>query len=256
MIKGMAPGSILQFLFIRKRLKSQFKTGSSFIEVGSGNGDLSNLLLTNGFQGLGVDLNASACENNKELNAKYISEGKYNVVHSDFNDLKSQKFDFLLSCMVIEHIPDEPLKQFLSKAREMVKPGGRFVFLVPSNMKAWGIEDEIAGHVKRYSFSEIEKLAKANGLEVCEKFGLNFPLSNWLLNLSNKIVSKNEGHLSSKSDLEKTVYTGNRNVKFKTVFPAYLNIVLNEIVMLPFHWLQLLNKRNEKSLVMYFELKN
>jgi hypothetical protein len=156
--------------------------------------------------------------------------------------------------MVIEHINDINLTTFFKKAKSIVKTDGKLIFLVPSNMFAWGIEDEIAGHVKRYTFMDIENLARDNDLKVEFKCGLNFPISNWLLSLSNAIVRKNEGHLKGKSDFEKTVYTGNRNVKYKTTFPRYLNIVLNEFVMFPFHLLQLFNSKNEKSLVMYFEL--
>lgn len=256
MIKGAAPGTILQFIFIRNRLKKIFGTNKSFIEVGSGNGNLSNLLLTQGYTGFGVDLNRSACDNNIVLNDKFINEKKYTVYNGDFNDQPNTDFDFLISSMVIEHIPDNNLFEFLKNAKRVVKPGGKFIFLVPSNMDAWGIEDEIAGHVKRYSFKEIDMLAEKNNLKVDFKCGLNYPVSNWLLRLSNRIVDKNEAHLKEKTELEKTVYTGNRNVKYKTVFPAYLNIVLNEIVLLPFHLLQLLNLKNQKSLVMYFELSN
>lgn len=254
MIKGLAPGTILQFIFVRNRLKKLFDKKSKFIEVGSGNGHLSNLLLRNGYNGFGVDLNESACENNKELNREFIQANQYSVYNGDFNNQANENFDFLISSMVIEHIPDEALKTFLSNAKRIIKPKGKLIFLVPSNMDAWGIEDDIAGHVKRYTFSDIDKLAMENGLIVDFKCGLNYPVSNWLLKLSNRIVNKNESHLKSKSELEKTVYTGNRNVKYKTVFPSYLNIILNEIVLLPFHALQSLNLNNQKSLVMYFEL--
>jgi len=254
MIYGLAPGTILQFMFLRKRISKIFNSSSKFIEVGSGNGNLSQLLLGMRHSGLGVDLNLSACQNNKELNKKFISSKKYMVFNGDFNLLDEGGFDFLISSMVIEHINDDDLKVFLNNAKKALNSNGKLIFLVPSNMDAWGIEDEIAGHVKRYTFKDIEKLAKENDLKLDFRCGLNYPLSNWLLSLSNKIVSKNESHLKEKSELEKTVYTGNRNVKYKTVFPSYLNIALNEIVMLPFYWLQKINSNNEKSLVMYFEL--
>ena len=254
MIKGQSPGTILQFIFIRNRLKKIGYKNKHFLEVGSGNGYLSNLLLKCGFSGVGLDLNKSACNNNTVLNKKYIDAGKYQVINDDFKTFHKGSFDFLISSMVIEHINDNDLKIFIENAKRIVKGDGRLIFLVPSNKKAWGIEDEIAGHVKRYTFDEIENLAKINNLKVEFKCGLNFPVSNWLLNLSNFIVRKKEGHLKSKSELEKTVYTGNRNIKYKTVFPLYLNILLNEWVMLPFHWLQLMNAKNEKSLIMYFEL--
>lgn len=254
MIKGHAPGTILQFMFIRNRLRKLFDNTKNVIEVGSGNGHLSNLLLQSGYSGVGIDLNKSACDNNEILNRNHIVAGKYQIINGDFNTVNDGSFDFLISSMVIEHICDNNLKKFIENAKRLVKEDGRLIFLVPSNMKAWGIEDEIAGHIKRYTFSEIEKLAKSNNLKVKFKCGLNYPISNMLLSLSNNIVSKKEGHLREKTDLEKTVYTGNRNVKYKTIFPTYLNVVLNELMMLPFSWLQKLNAKNEKSLVMYFEL--
>jgi SAM-dependent methyltransferase len=254
MIKGLAPGTILQFMFIKNRLNKIIGNNKIFIEVGSGNGHLSNLLLNNNYKGFGVDLNSSACQNNAMLNEDYIKLKKYNIHNGDFNNQVQNNFDFLISSMVIEHINDEDLKVFINNAKKIIKPNGKLVFLVPSNMDAWGIEDDIAGHVKRYTFKDINELALNNELKVDYKCGLNYPVSNWLLKLSNRIVNKNEAHLKSKTELEKTIYTGNRNVKYKTVFPSYLNIVLNEIVLLPFYWLQRLNANNQKSLVMYFEL--
>lgn len=254
MIKGQAPGTILQFMFIRNRLKRIVKKSSTFIEVGSGNGFLSNLLLKQGYIGTGVDLNSSACENNLTLNQNFIDQKKYFILNADFNSQSENNFDFLICAMVIEHINDTELKVFLDKAKKSIKPNGRLIFLVPSNMHAWGIEDVIAGHVKRYSFSEIQIMALNNELNVEFKCGLNYPISNWLLKLSNRIVNKNERYLITKSEHERTVYTGNRNVKFKTVFPKYFNVILNEIVLYPFYLLQLINYKNEKSLIMYFEL--
>lgn len=254
MIKGLAPGTILQFMFIQERLQKHFSSNSKFIEVGSGNGDLSKLLLNIGFEGTGVDLNQSACTNNENLNKLYISTGKYKVFNNDFSEFELADFDFLISSMVIEHIDSENLKLFIAKAKKCIRPEGKLIFLVPSNMDAWGIEDEIAGHVMRYTFEKIDKLASDNELNVVYKCGLNYPISNWLLRVSNYIVSRKESNMKDKTMLEKTVYTGNRNVKFKTTFPRAFNLVLNEIVLLPFYWLQKLNYKNRKSLIMYFEL--
>lgn len=113
MIKGLAPGTILQFMFIEDRLKRTAYNSKRFIEVGSGNGHLSNLLLNCGFSGVGVDLNQSACNNNIALNQQYIEDGKYRVINGDFNTIDEGSFDFLISSMVIEHIDDSNLKLFI-----------------------------------------------------------------------------------------------------------------------------------------------
>lgn len=252
-ISGHAPGTILQFLFIRERLRSFKKERMRFIEVGSGKGFLSELLFSEGHTGIGVDLNDSACHINRELNKKYISKGDYEVIKSDFNIVDQNNFDFLISSMVIEHLNEEELNLFIEKAKKIIRKDGKLIFLVPSNMLAWGIEDEIAGHVKRYSFEDIELLAKTHKMNIELKVGLNYPIPNWLLKLSNIIVNKNEGDLLSKSEKDRTVYTGNRNVKFKTIYPKFLNILLNEYVLYPLHIIQKSFSQKQDSLIMYFE---
>lgn len=73
---GLPPGNILQFLFIKERIKKLRieQNTNSFIEVGSGNGHLSNLLLKLGMTGVGYDLNIGACDNNAERNKTFILE--------------------------------------------------------------------------------------------------------------------------------------------------------------------------------------
>jgi len=253
MIKGFVTRTILQYMFIRKRMFLFFKKDQKFIEIGSGDGDLYNLLVNLGFTGFGVDLNESACGNNSSLNADSINFGKYKIANSDFNNLTNSGFDFLTSSMVIEHIPDLDLIQFISNAKKLTKPNGKLIFLIPFNINAWVIEDEIAGHVKRYTFKDSVELPENNGLMVDYKLGLNYPFSNCLLRPSNRIVNQYESHMKLKTELEKTIYIGNGNVKYKSIFPSYLNIVLNEIARLPLYWLRRLDENNEKSLVMYFQ---
>ena len=70
----IAPGSILQRMHIKSRLKTF--SPKTFCEIGSGNGYISNLLLKQGLTGVGYDLNDSACENNRALNINFINEKK------------------------------------------------------------------------------------------------------------------------------------------------------------------------------------
>ena len=57
------------------------------------------------------------------------------------------------------------------------------------------------------------------------------------------------------SPAQRTRLSGNRDVAFKTRFPAPLGLVLNEWVLSPLHWLQKLNARNPRSLVIYAEFE-
>ena len=255
---GMPPGNILQYIYLNNQLKRLKKEGlSTFIEVGSGNGNNSKVFLDAGFVGRGLDLNEGACKNNEILNAEYISKGKYKVSNDDFFNLpENQKFDVVFSCMVIEHMQDEMVKEYFEKAKRLISEKGKIICLVPSSMKHWGIEDDIAGHIKRYEIKDIENITKSHRLKLVKYAGLTYPVSNWLLGMSNKVIEKNEKDMLQKSQKERTVYTGNREVQFKTQFPKAFNVILNSIVMYPFHLLQLMFKKNPSALVMYFELKN
>lgn len=138
----------------------------------------------------------------------------------------------------------------------MLNENGVIFIQVPSGMKYWGIEDEIARHIKRYEFKDIDDLSIAANLKVINKVILTYPVSNLLFSLSNRIIKKNESHKLKLSQKERTVYTGNRDVKFKTTFPKYANIILNPVVMYPFHMIQKFFKSSDKSMVIFAEFKN
>lgn len=199
---------------------------------------MSNVLLKSGLLGVGCDLNFSACENNKKLNFAYINSGGYQVLNQDFMSFdETDKFDVIISAFVIEHLENSELEGFINKIKNLLNPNGKIILLVPSSMKYWGIEDEMAGHVKRYEFKDFENFFN---LKIEHISGLTYPLSNLFFRLSNFLVKKNESSKLNLSNKERTVYTGNRNVPFKTTFPSYLKIILNEFVLYPFHMLQIL----------------
>lgn len=252
-MKALPPGNILQNIYLKRKLKK--RNWSSFIEIGSGNGYLSNILLNHGLVGLGCDLNNSACINNERLNHKFISKGLYKALNLNFLNLEDKnKYDLIISSMVIEHLNEEELNNLISKAKAKLNKNGTLLFFVPSSMKYWGIEDEIAGHIKRYEYEDFEKLANAHNLSIKEIHGLTYPVSNMLFSISNSLVKKAESEKLLLNQKEKTIYTGNRNVPFKTSFPSFLKIILNEFVMMPFHFWQSLNYKNKKALVICAEL--
>lgn len=253
-MKVLPPGNILQNMYLKERIdKNNWKT---FLEIGSGNGYISRILLAKGMTGIGCDLNESACQNNKILNKEFIDSNKYQTFHQDFIELDTtQKFDLIISCMVIEHLEQPDLENFIAKCKELLRPNGTILFFVPASMKYWGIEDEIAGHIKRYEFNDFEHFEEKFNLKPTHLAGLTYPMSNWLFKLSNSLIKKNESKVLQLSQKERTVYTGNRNVPYKTTFPSFLGIVLNEIVLYPLHVLQKKFRKNEDALVIYCELQ-
>jgi len=253
MLLDIAPGSILQRMYLKRRLK---KTGAeTFCEIGGGNGYTAKILLSSGLKGIGYDLNSSACDKNMEMNRIFINKGIYEVRNSDFfKNPGNEKYDIIISCMVIEHFLPEMLENYFKICRSHLTENGRLIIMVPSSMRYWGIEDEIAGHFKRYEFDDFHQIASRWHLRIIDLAGLTYPLSNWLFSLSNRLVKKNEGYKAGLEMEEQTILSGNRENKFKSSFPPFFKIILNETVLFPFYILQIINRRNPKSMIIYCEM--
>jgi hypothetical protein len=106
----------------------------------------------------------------------------------------------------------------------------------------------------RYEKNDVIELANKMDLKLLHLAGLTYPLSNFLFRLSNNIISRNESDKLNLSQTERTVYTGNREVNYKTQFPRIFNLVLNEYALYPLHVLQKFFIKNRKSMVIYMEL--
>ena len=228
----------------------------TFIEVGAGNGNISNILLQAGLDGIGFDLNDSACAINSRKNEFYIEKKKYSVRNSDFLAYDGPSVDIVISSHVMEHLPDDAVDLFFKKACSVLKDGGFIISLVPSGMKYWGIEDDTAGHFRRYEYRDFETLSERYGLKIMNLAGLTYPLSNMLLGLSNFLLTKTESWKTGISMEERTLLSssGVKQVKFKTYFPSYFRFFLNEATMYPFFLVQLLTTRNRNCMILYSEL--
>ena len=254
----MAPGTLLQHMHLISRMRAwPVVSGSSFYEIGSGDGRLSNLFLKNGCSGKGFDLNVAANKANAALNSKAVSQGRYTIHLGDFIKWEGlQPVDFIVSCMVIEHLRANQLEEYIEKSKSLLKEGGRIITLVPANMRAWGVEDEIAGHVKRYSRQCFHEIAANHKMEIVNLSGLTWPLSNLLLPVSNYLVRNAESGMNQKTMEEKTIASGYRNVKFKTNFPIWSRLFINKITLFPWSILQSIGNKLQlkSSLVLYCEM--
>ena len=254
---NLAPGNILQNMYLKKRIVTNKQTNKlTFIELGSGNGNISNILLKLGLSGIGFDLNKDACILNENLNEIFIKKGDYEVLNNDFFNYKRKKVDIIISSHTIEHFPEDLLKNFFIKAKSLLKNNGTIISLVPSSMKYWGIEDETVGHYRRFEFQDFIKIAKDNNFIIKNIAGLTYPLSNILFKLSNYLIDRKEAWKKDLSKEEQTKLSssgGAKQVKYKTNFPYWFKYIINEITMYPFYLLQLFFKKNRDSMVIYCE---
>lgn len=248
----LPPGTILQQMYLKERLRGT--PAGTFVEVGAGQGIVSRTLLDLGWKGTAYDLNADSLEVAARVNADAVAEGRYTTRHGNWLDERGGgKTDLVVSCMVLEHLDDAQEARYLERCREVLRPGGLGVLLVPGCPELWGVEDDIAGHLRRYTFDSLGERVRSHGFGLRHVAGLTYPLSNMLFPLSEFLVKRAERQKMALSAQQRTELSGNRNVKFKTTFPAALGLVLNDVTMTPLHWLQKANARNPRSMVIYAE---
>lgn len=233
MIKLDPPGSICQNKALFDILAD--KKPATFLEVGCGAGELSSRLLKKGMTGIGVDFSSMAIAKAQVALDSYIQAGKYELFQGDIFSLQlePERFDLVISMMVMEHIEND--RAFLDHLVSMVSPGGHLVIGVPARPECWCIEDDTAGHFRRYDRLELKKLLQSVGLLEVEVWSMGVPTSNMLAGLSDFLISKSakeRGKLNI-SMRAQTETSGIREIPFKTVFPPVFKLILNDFTMSP-----------------------
>jgi SAM-dependent methyltransferase len=245
------PGTILQRLYLRERLRGL--PHGRFVEIGVGTGGLSHELLRLDWHGEGWDLSEEAVTRSAETNAVAVAAARYAVRLGDWLEQRGGEADLIVSSMVVEHLSDEHEARYFERCREVLSETGRAIVLVPASPRHWGIEDEIAGHQRRYTRTGLTARLDELGFRVDHLAGLTFPVSNVLLPVSNALVRRSEGHKRALSEEERTRQSGTRDVAFKTTFPRALGFVLNEWTLYPLHLVQKAARKSERALVLYAE---
>jgi hypothetical protein len=157
--------------------------------------------------------------------------------------------------MLLEHLDEEGERRYFERTLEELAPDGLGILLVPASPEHWGIEDEVAGHLRRYTRESLRRVVEAAGFRVEQLVGLTWPLSNLLLPLSNRLVARAEAQRLSLSLQRRTIASGYRNVLWKTRFPTAARLVLNEWTLRPFHLAQLAGSQRADAMILYCEFR-
>lgn len=252
----LPPGTLLQLMYLQERIRQI--TPGRFIEIGPGSGEITRLLLSHGWSGFSYDLEEQTITALGSRFSKEIAENRFQPVHADYllsTPSLSEKVDLVISCMVMEHLEDAAQHIFMEISAHWLKKDGVMIGLVPASPAHWGIEDDIAGHCRRYTRLDIEMLASDSNWKLLHIAGLTFPASNILLPISNFLVARSELAKLDLSTLERTKQSGRRRVKFKTFFPKIFGVLLNRYTLYPLYLLQKIFIKSEDALVLYFEAR-
>lgn len=141
------------------RLEENFSQLShSIVDAGCGTADMLRIL-TKDREGLrvGLDLSFAALKV-----AKALSKHEIEFVHGDAHCLpfRSESFTCVIAGELIEHLADD--FKFMAEIFRVLKPYGIVVLSTPSGKKLT-IDDIRQGHVRLYTYSQLEELLKKTG---------------------------------------------------------------------------------------------
>jgi len=164
-----------RFLFRRYELLKRVKGGEHFLEIGPGRLLLSVDLLRHFRRGTLIDFSPRTTEIYEALEAS--ARNRLTLMVADFMDVRLEtSFDVVVACEVLEHIENE--EAFLGKIAGLLKIGGRMILSVPARKSLWAVDDEMAGHFRRYEKTEIVQLLSMNGFRPKEVISYGFPFVN------------------------------------------------------------------------------
>jgi len=156
------------------------------LEIGSGIGNISKLVIEEDHAVTLSDYNEEYCETLKKkflLNKNVREILSIDLLHPDFQNMYAayhEKFDSIFLLNVIEHIQDDHLA--VENCRYLLKQGGHLILLAPAYSWLYSSFDKQLGHFRRYSLRSLSKLLRKNDLDILSGSYFNFAgIGGWLL---------------------------------------------------------------------------
>ena len=173
---------------VMKRIADSIIRGAEYsAEIGCGNGLLQrDLEDAYGVSVPGFELNQLALEKNVSRESPLYC---YNI-HQRNPEFRAH-FDLLYLFDVLEHIEDE--SAFLQSVRFHLASRGKLLINVPAHRLFYSDYDRAAGHVRRYSISQLAQVCEQNGLAMRAATYWGFPLVPLLLLRKLMSIKKSDG---------------------------------------------------------------
>ena len=156
--------------------------GKNVLEIGAGMGNISLKLLprraytVSDIDPLHLDYLRNLFAHNKRVAVRQIDLQD----PKDFDGLEEQ-FDTVVCLNVIEHVEKDDVA--LRNIYRVLRPGGRACILVPRGPWLYGSLDEVLGHVRRYTDTELTEKMVATGFQLEQMFTFNrVTVPGWFVN--------------------------------------------------------------------------
>ena len=156
------------------------------LELGSGIGNISRMVLDDRFPTVLSDVNSSYLDQLKTAFSSYSN--LRNVITLDLQDPFFQttngdlqgKFDTIFLLNVIEHLKDDHAA--VENCKYMLKAGGTLILLAPAYHFLYCNLDKNLGHYRRYTSNTLAALLTQNNMQLIEKKYFNLAgIAGWLL---------------------------------------------------------------------------
>ena len=140
--------------------------GALNVEIGAGQGTLTSFAL----ETRRVIATEPAPPGRRALEQRFAGHPRIAGILPDFFDVPADSsVDAIYSANVLEHVADD--LAMLEHAARVLRPGGRFVAVVPAGAWLYSPFDALAGHVRRYSRADRTRLS---GMLESRKIPLRF----------------------------------------------------------------------------------
>ena len=148
--------------------------GESALDAGCGTGFYSKALLQKNYKVDAFDLSSYAIN---LLPSKLSSEeaARFFPVVADIFTYKPSHNPYMVIVLseVLEHIEDDHAA--LTTITRYLDESGQLIISVPIGPELYSIDDQLSGHVRRYTMPELEKLINSCGLRIVKKHYYGFP---------------------------------------------------------------------------------
>jgi SAM-dependent methyltransferase len=157
--------------------------GSRILEVGSGNGNITQFLCANSCEVMATDIVTGYHSQLQRLFSEKsnVSIARFDLTERAPEEFIKRSFDTVVCLNVLEHIEDDlfALEQIL----KVLIPGGKLALLVPAHRILYGAFDQAIGHYRRYEKKELTEKLKHVGFHVHKiKFFNIAAVLPWLIN--------------------------------------------------------------------------
>ncbi|HJS56116.1 MAG TPA: methyltransferase [Chitinophagaceae bacterium] len=185
-----------------KWMYQQFKQNlkGEILEIGSGIGNISQLVIEEGYSVTLSDYNEEYCDSLRRMfsQKKNVREIiRIDLLDPDFESKYAgykEKFDSVFLLNVIEHIEDDLLA--VKNCNHLLKHDGHLILLAPAYSWLYSSFDKQLGHYRRYSLTALKELLKKGKFSILSGSYFNFTgIGGWLLFgkiLNQKMLSSGE----------------------------------------------------------------